>query len=71
MAKTLELNFDGEKGSVKVPIRNPKEPLNPAEIKAAMEKMVQANIFVSGNGDLVGVNSAKLVERSTQDIELF
>ncbi|KAB2328009.1 DUF2922 domain-containing protein [Cytobacillus depressus] len=71
MAKTLELHFDGERGLVKVAIRNPKDPLSPAEIKAAMEKMVQANIFTSANGDLVGVKSARLVDRNTQDIELL
>lgn len=71
MSKTLELNFDGEKGPVKVSVRNPKDPISPAEIKAAMEKMVQANIFTSSNGDVVGVHSARLVDRTTQDIELF
>lgn len=71
MNKTLELNFDAEKGPVKVSIRNPKNPVSPVEIKTAMEKMVQANIFTTTNGDLVAVKSARLVDRSTQDIELF
>lgn len=70
MAKTLELNFNGQFGPVKLSIRNPKEDIAPAEIKAAMEKVVQANVFKSNNGDIVSVKDARLVDRTTQDIEL-
>jgi Protein of unknown function (DUF2922) len=70
MAKTLELTFDGEFGPVKISIRNPKDSLTPAEIKAAMDKMVLANTFTSTNGSLVGTKSARLVDRTTADIVL-
>ena len=70
MAKTLELNFDGQYGPVKISIKNPKETLTPAEIKAAMDKMVLANVFTSSNGGLVSAVSARLVDRTTQDIVL-
>ena len=71
MSKTLELIFDGDVGPVKISIRNPKHPVSPAEIKAAMEKLVQANIFTSSGGDVVAVKGARLIDRSTQEIELF
>jgi Protein of unknown function (DUF2922) len=70
MAKTLELNFNGEFGAVKVSVRNPKDTLTPAEIKAAMDRMVVANIFTSANGSLVSTKNARLLDRITQDIEL-
>jgi hypothetical protein len=70
MAKTLELNFDGERGPVKISVRNPKDSLTPTAIKAAMDKMVLANVFASVNGDIVSVKNARLVDRTTQDIEL-
>ena len=70
MAKTLELNFNAELGSAKISVRNPKEFLTPAEIKAAMDQMVLANVFVTGKGNLVSVNNARMIDRTTQDIEL-
>ena len=71
MAKTLELTFNGEDGgSVKISVRNPKDSLTPTEIKTAMEQMVQANIFTSSEGDIVGVKSARMIDRTTADIEL-
>lgn len=70
MAKTLELNFDAEVGSAKISVRNPKENLTPAEIKAAMEKMVQANVFITAKGDLVRAVNARVIDRTTEDIEL-
>jgi hypothetical protein len=70
MAKTLELNFDGEYGPVKISVRNPKASLTPAEIKAAMDKIVLANVFTSANGGIVSVKNARVIDRTTQDIEL-
>lgn len=70
MAKTLELNFEGQVGPAKISIRNAREDLTPAEIKDAMEKMIQSNAFESTKGDLVSVVSARVVERTTEDIEL-
>jgi len=70
MSKTLELNFDAELGSAKISVRNPKENLTPAEIKAAMEKIVQANVFNTTNGDLVRAVNARVIDRTTADIEL-
>ena len=70
MAKTLELNFDGEFGAVKVTVRNPKASLTPAQIKAAMDKMVLADAFTSANGGLVKAKSAREVDRVISDIVL-
>ena len=70
MAKTMELNFDAEFGSAKITIKNPKESLTPAEIKTAMEQMVQANTFETGKGYLVSAVSARVIDRTTSDIEL-
>lgn len=70
MAKTLELNFNGELGPVKISVKNPKDTLTPAEVKAAMDKMVLANVFTSANGNIVSAASARVVDRTTQDIVL-
>ncbi|MGM9923196.1 MAG: DUF2922 domain-containing protein [Bacillus sp. (in: firmicutes)] len=70
MATTLELNFTAQDGPAKMSIRNPKDSLTPAEIKAAMQGMTASGVFTSGNGQLVSAKSARLVDRVTQDIEL-
>lgn len=70
MAKTLELTFDAEMGSAKILVRNPKDSLSPAEIKNAMQGMIQSNVFNSSKGKLINVKSARIVDRLTQDIEL-
>lgn len=70
MAKTLEMNFNAEFGTTKISIKNPKDSLSPTEIKTAMEAMVQSNAFKTTKGDLIGVVDARVVERTTQDIEL-
>lgn len=70
MAKTLELNFGGEFGPVKISVRNPKDSLTPAEIKAAMNKIVLAKVFTSSNGDIISATSARVVDRTIQDIVL-
>ncbi|WP_338754949.1 DUF2922 domain-containing protein [Bacillus sp. FJAT-52991] len=71
MSKVLELYFTSEMGSTeKLTVRNPKDSLDPAAIKAAMEQIVAANIFATKTGALTGVKSARYVDRSTTDIEL-
>lgn len=70
MSKTLELNFEAEGGPMKISVRNPKDSLTPAEIKSAMDKIVVSNVFSSANGHIVSAKSARLVDRTTQDIEL-
>jgi len=68
--KTLELTFNAEGGPAKISIRYPKEPVDPAQVKAVMEQLVAAKVFMTGNGELVSPKSARIVERETQNIEL-
>ncbi|QIZ69125.1 DUF2922 domain-containing protein [Geobacillus subterraneus] len=68
--KTLELTFNAEAGPAKLTVRYPKEPVDPAQVKAVMEQLVAANVFMTGNGELVSPKSARIIDRETQDIEL-
>ncbi|OXS74192.1 DUF2922 domain-containing protein [Domibacillus enclensis] len=70
MAKVLELNFTATGGETKLMIRNPKEPVDPVQVKAAMEQIIAADVFFSTKGYLTGVIDARIVERNTQDIVL-
>ncbi len=70
MAKTLELIFDAEFGIAKVSVKNPKEPLSAAEIKAAMDQIALASVFTTAKGRIVAANSARVIDRTTQEIQL-
>lgn len=69
--KTLELNFENEKGTTsKIVLNNPVEPVDAAKISAAMAAIISENIFNSSGGDYVSVKGARLVERNVTDIVL-
>ncbi|OAT74128.1 DUF2922 domain-containing protein [Parageobacillus thermoglucosidasius] len=68
--KTLELTFNAEFGTARISIRNPKEPIDPTQVKAVMNQLVATDVFKSPNGDLVSPKSARVISRETQDIEL-
>ena len=71
MAKTLELQFVTDLGkSTKLTVDNPKEPIDPAAIKLAMEQIVASNVFQSKNGTLVGIGSARVVEHNVTSYDL-
>lgn len=70
MAKTLELHFNAEDGAARISVRNPKDSLTPDEIKAAMDIIAQVDVFSSAKGKLVSAESARLVDRTSQDIDL-
>jgi hypothetical protein len=71
MAKTLELQFVNQLGKlVKITIDNPKEPINPAAVSAAMDNILMANVFTSSGGDLVEKKGARLVDHNVSDIAI-
>ncbi len=71
MAKTLELQFATDLGKyAKLTVDNPKEPIDPAAVKLAMEQIIASNAFLPTNGTLVAVDSARVVERNISEYEL-
>ncbi|WP_079505069.1 DUF2922 domain-containing protein [Mesobacillus jeotgali] len=72
MAKTLELQFATDLGKfTKLAVDNPKEPIDPAAVKRAMEQIIASNAFLPTNGTLVAVDSARVIERNVTDYELI
>lgn len=70
--ETLELTFVTEAGkNLRITIDNPVSPLDPAQVKQAMEEIIAANVFVDveGNG-LVEAKSARIVARQVTPIEI-
>lgn len=69
--KRLEMTFKNQKDKTsRMSLDNPREDVTDAEIKAAMETIVAANVFDTADGDLVSIVSAKIVSTEVQEIVL-
>lgn len=67
--RSLEMRFRNASGSatiIRVP--DPKAGLMAAEVEAAMNTIIAKNIFASSGGDLVAIDSARIVERTTANL---
>ncbi|WP_019152606.1 DUF2922 domain-containing protein [Robertmurraya massiliosenegalensis] len=71
MAKTLELQFVTDFGnSFNISVDAPKEPVEPTEVKAAMEAVIASNAFFSQKGRLASVKGARIIERNVTEYEI-
>jgi len=69
--KKLELKFENEDGkTVTYSLEKPIEPVEPEAVKAAMDEIITQNAFTSSGGDLVAKKSARVVDRTVEEIEL-
>lgn len=66
MTKTLEMVFRDAFGKETIiRLADPKEGLTQAEVEAAMDLIVSANIFETKTGDLVQTAEARIVTLDT------
>lgn len=71
MAKTLELQFNTEFGKVaRLTLDNPKEPVDEAAVKQAMEQIIASEVFTTANGKYVSINGARVVDRNITDYQM-
>ncbi|SFC01912.1 Protein of unknown function [Bacillus sp. OV322] len=71
MAKTLELLFTTLQGkTVVLSIDDPKEPVDMAKVKQAMDQIITLNVFTSRTGDYISKKGARVVERNVDDYEM-
>ncbi|TVP83263.1 MAG: DUF2922 domain-containing protein [Alkalicoccus sp.] len=71
MSKRLELLFTTDAGtSSTIAVDNPKEPVDPAAVREAMDDILAADVFHGSNGSLVAKRGARLVERNVETIEI-
>lgn len=69
--KRLELLFENFEGkTVTFTLDNPVDPANPEDINAAMDEILQQNVFDSSGGELVAKKGARIVERYVTDIDI-
>ena len=55
---------------VSISVDNPREDLTETEIKAAMDTILEKDIFAPNGGSLVSAVSAKVVQTDTTDYDL-
>lgn len=71
MAKQIEMQFINEEDkTVTISLEDPIEPVNPADVIAAMDTVIAENSFTSSGGDLVSKKGARIVERTVTEIEI-
>jgi hypothetical protein len=71
MAKTLELSFATDNGKVaKLTVDNPKEPIDQAAVKQAMDQIITSGIFYTVNGNFASSQGARVVERNVTDYQI-
>lgn len=69
--KRLELkftNFDGK--TVTYSLDQPVEPVDTEAVNAAMDEIIAQNAFTSTGGDIVAKKSARVVDRTVEEIDL-
>lgn len=71
LAKTLELQFVTDTGeTTSISIDSPKEPVDAATVKQAMEQIVASDAFYSAKGQLVSPKGVRVIERNVTPYEL-
>jgi hypothetical protein len=48
----------------------PKEPIEEAVVKAAMEEMIASGVFTSTNGNFASVKRARVIDRNVTEYEI-
>jgi uncharacterized membrane protein affecting hemolysin expression len=71
LAKTLELQFVTDTGeTTSISVDSPKEPIDAATVKLAMEQIVASDAFYSAKGQLVSPKGIRVIERNVTPYEL-
>ena len=69
--KKLELKFENEDGkTVTYSLEKPIDPVDPEAVKEAMDEIITQNAFTSSGGDLIAKKSARVVDRTVEEIAL-
>lgn len=66
----LELGFiDSDDKKFRISIDDPIEELAKEDIESAMNSMIEYNIFSSDGKDVIGLDTARIIRTSTEEIE--
>lgn len=69
MAKTLQLNFTTAAGKqTSLTVDEPKAGLTPTEVEAAMQEIINSQVFKVDGSFLATVKGARIIERTVEDL---
>lgn len=69
--KQLELKFlNEEEKTVTYNLDKPIEPVDAEDVSAAMDVIIEQNVFETTGGELVEKKGARIVERKVEEIDL-
>lgn len=70
--KTLELHFITSGGkTARLAIEHPQEPVNPEEVKNAMQSIIDAGVFIDNEGNTYEeIKTARLIDRTVTEYSL-
>ena len=69
MAKTLQLNFTTTGGKqTSLTVDEPKAGLTSAEVEAAMQEIINSQVFKVDGHFLANVKGARIIERTVEDL---
>lgn len=67
----LEMIFNNAGGTRStISVYDPRADLTDAEVNTAMNNILAKNVFSSNNGDLVSINSARIVSRDVTELNV-
>jgi hypothetical protein len=67
--KTLVMIFQNQGGStVRVSVDNVKDGITDAEVKNAMQLIIDRNIFESDGGEFTAISGAEIITRTVQEL---
>lgn len=70
MAKKLEMVFRNEENkTAKLTVDNALDDLDPQDVKAAMETIIEKKVFLSNGGELVDIASARVVDTEIYELD--
>ncbi|MGF7184531.1 hypothetical protein GGQ84_000615 [Desulfitispora alkaliphila] len=58
-------------GRVTVPVQDPREDLTGEEVEQVMQEIIERGVFEAAGADLVAIQSARIVTREVEPIELI
>lgn len=71
LTTTLQLLFANAAGrQVTISLLDPRPDLTGAQVQAAMQTIIDRNVFTSAGGPLAGINGARIVSREVTDIAM-
>lgn len=70
--KRLEMRFENQAGRiVTFTLDDPVEPIDYDAVNEAMDVVIAQNAFGSNGGDLLKKHSARVVEQTIEDIDIY